>query len=1132
GAKLAKVEMSELQSLIAIIGETTQKDASVIGESLKTAFSRYANVKATSFVNNPHLSSDENLMNKYALETEASESGDGTAVNDIEKVLKVVDIDIRNGEEWRSYSDILKELGEGWKTYSDYEKNAIVTAMFGTRQRENGIVALTNYNRVLEANEVAINSVGTATQKMEIYSQGLESAQNRVTAAWEKLVMDLEAGGVIQNVSETIESLIENFVLLATIIGSGVLIANLDKVFVALTKFSVLFNSKMSMAASLGKGFFTGNFSGFKERMSNSIDKANQIAEDGKVDIDNIRNQKTQEFNDTITVTIEELKNFGQVINKLRDSLTQNTSETDKNTSAKQNEATASQQATNADVNEATASQQATNADVNEATASQQATVTKYGGGVYGITIPGEGNIESVTTLRQLKPMSLSKSGKYRTPQDVSNSTNIKSLMNNPKFNSKNKSLPKISGTTGTQVGSMAVGMLGMIGGSQLGSQIAEGLHLDETGQMMGSVIGGGLVSTISSSLIMGGHPIIGAAIGIGSLVIGGIISGIKKHKENILKELTKDLAKVEEKYNNLTSIDTQDKVAKWDKLSQGVNSFGENVSLTNTQYEEYLSLSNEIGEMFPSLISRTDAFGNSIINVGDDVDTLTEKLKKMQETARNETIDAYFREKDGVSNASQAFDDFKKKADAKEIEKYGSVYTGSEMNPTQLYINWDEINISDEEKKELIKEAQKYLNKNFAPNLYSDDFKTQWNSVSTLYDVTTPDELWDKLSAFADKKIFEIEQKYKKTEMVKNTADYRSKLIEDVIGFKDLGGEISSFLMNFTAGVDVTQFENEEDYQNFLKDHIINLYNDANDKDNVKNLISNLKDDLNNETKSLAELNESYNTNIGSAKGNIVNHINGMKTDEERKDFYSKYGLTYEKTEDGTEILKNSLGEEVSQEKFIEEYTGFQNVGKNLIDELINKTGTKEDFVKKLNQGEAKFLNSLSIDTLDLIKKDKNFKTWEDSLQNYLDNHYVNTIYSAKSNLEKLVKDNKDAEDALSQLFEDYNEDNIEKFLLTLNSDDAKKALKYFEDMDKRAKILGLDIEDAIKKASVLSHIDIYGRSSKSVKQASDDASQILEWKQAVANGTLTPEQFDEMKLVSPKAASETDPDKIIEAL
>ena len=48
-AKLAKVEMADLQSMIAIVGETTQKSASSIGESFKTAFARYGNVKAGVF---------------------------------------------------------------------------------------------------------------------------------------------------------------------------------------------------------------------------------------------------------------------------------------------------------------------------------------------------------------------------------------------------------------------------------------------------------------------------------------------------------------------------------------------------------------------------------------------------------------------------------------------------------------------------------------------------------------------------------------------------------------------------------------------------------------------------------------------------------------------------------------------------------------------------------------------------------------------------------------------------------------------------------------------------------------------------------------------------------------------------
>ena len=108
---------------------------------------------------------------------------------------------------WRSYSDILKELGENWSKYTDYEKNAITTAMFGTRQRENGLVILSNYNRVVQANSVAMNSAGTASRKYEAYQNSLEAATKRVSAAWEQLVLDLEADGTIKNLSEIHENM-------------------------------------------------------------------------------------------------------------------------------------------------------------------------------------------------------------------------------------------------------------------------------------------------------------------------------------------------------------------------------------------------------------------------------------------------------------------------------------------------------------------------------------------------------------------------------------------------------------------------------------------------------------------------------------------------------------------------------------------------------------------------------------------------------------------------------------------------------------------------------------------------------------------------------------------------------------
>ena len=253
-AKLAKVEMADLQSMIAVIGETSQKDASVVGESLKTAFSRYGNVKAGVFAGNSDYTS---LSDQYAYETQIAELGEDINVNDIEKVLKQVGVELRNGTEWNSYSDILKEVGLNFKKMSDYEKNAITTAMFGTRQRENGLILLENYNEVMEASKIANESAGTATAKYIKYQQSLEATTNRVTSAYEKMVLDIKGSEGIKDVLSIISTMLENIkVTLAAI--SGIIIAfNFQKILGLLTTLHTK-GSALSLAMMgrglLGKG--------------------------------------------------------------------------------------------------------------------------------------------------------------------------------------------------------------------------------------------------------------------------------------------------------------------------------------------------------------------------------------------------------------------------------------------------------------------------------------------------------------------------------------------------------------------------------------------------------------------------------------------------------------------------------------------------------------------------------------------------------------------------------------------------------------------------------------------------------------------------------------------------------------
>ena len=71
-------------------------------------------------------------------------------------------------------------------------------------------------------------------------------------------------------------------------------------------------------------------------------------------------------------------------------------------------------------------------------------------------------------------------------------------------------------------------------------------------------------------------------------------------------------------------------------ELSQGVDSFtGKNKSLTTDEYAEFLNLSNQLAEMFPTLTRNYDENGNAIVNLSGDVDTIVGSLKNLVEVQR-----------------------------------------------------------------------------------------------------------------------------------------------------------------------------------------------------------------------------------------------------------------------------------------------------------------------------------------------------------------------------------------------------------------------------------------------------------------------------------------------------------------
>lgn len=118
---LAGVNLDEAAAYVATIADVTQMSGSSAGQALKTIISRYGNVKAGAF-------------NKMTLD---ADTGDGTTLNDVERVLSKLGISIRDSNlSFKDFSTILEEIASRWQTLDNVSQRAIANAFAGVRQQE------------------------------------------------------------------------------------------------------------------------------------------------------------------------------------------------------------------------------------------------------------------------------------------------------------------------------------------------------------------------------------------------------------------------------------------------------------------------------------------------------------------------------------------------------------------------------------------------------------------------------------------------------------------------------------------------------------------------------------------------------------------------------------------------------------------------------------------------------------------------------------------------------------------------------------------------------------------------------------------------------------------------------------
>lgn len=150
-----------------------------------------------------------------------------------------------------------------------------------------------------------------------------------------------------------------------------------------------------------------------------------------------------------------------------------------------------------------------------------------------------------------------------------------------------------------------------------------------------------GIVS--ANTAIQASIPVIGlvlaaiTAVVAGISMAGGSMDNTKKSIEELEQEwedLSGTVKETAEEFRSLKQ-NADEIIPKYAELAQGVDKYGENVSLTDKEFEEFVSLNNQLGEMFPDLVAGYDANGNAILNLSGNVDTLTESLYACVEAQR-----------------------------------------------------------------------------------------------------------------------------------------------------------------------------------------------------------------------------------------------------------------------------------------------------------------------------------------------------------------------------------------------------------------------------------------------------------------------------------------------------------------
>lgn len=412
------------------------------------------------------------------------------------------------------------------------------------------------------------------------------------------------------------------------------------------------------------------------------------------------------------------------------------------------------------------------------------------------------------------------------------------------------------------------------------------GNYLSSLNGAKGSLVGYGVSlvgATVKTFALEAATMALNAALTWGvSFIVTGVITAISNwiRKEEILAEKAqaaqdkiKDLNDTFKTHQQLIS----DSAKRYAELAQGVDQIsGKNISLNNDDYEEFLNLSNQLADAFPTLSRNYTENGDAIVQLSGDVDTIVGSLQSLIEAERQlknqqiaDELPTIFK---NAASKSNAYNDEIDRLIAKRDTLLQGLDSVTSDNFGKLFENG-----LDSKYLEIIsKDIDEYIK-------IESDYQKILDDAKIAYDSITQDPIHTGEFDSSGNEILE----YK-------TSIYIYPSVTDE--------EINKAKKSIKSTTDALATEYENDIKD-LNSQINNIV--AQNKSNWTSLSSSLAAWLNTE--------DSYkimSDDMQATVQNIVNSLDWSKLDfsswDDAKEYIKDNILNLYKTDDGKEILKN----------------------------------------------------------------------------------------------------------------------------------------------------------------------------------------------------------------------------------